>query len=88
VVAGDHDRLALPAQRAPDGAQDRCGGGHRPLGVAVHQLDGVTEENEPIDIRETLEQPVAGNALAQHVPAAAVAEVQIGDNQRAHGGAR
>jgi hypothetical protein len=54
----------------------------------VLELDGVTEQDEAVGPGDGVEQPLTDLGHAEHVVVAAIAEVQIGDDERAHGGAR
>ena len=88
MVSGDHDHLPLGPQRLPERMEHGLGGGQRAARLAVHELDGVTEQDEAVGPGDGGEQPLPDLGHAQHVVAAAIAEVQIGDDERAHGGAR
>ena len=54
----------------------------------MHELEGVAKQDEAVGVRDGGEQSLPDLRDAQNVAAASVAEVQIGDDERAHGGAR
>ena len=85
MVAGhDHD-LALGAEPGAELAQHRVGGRRR---ASSAELEHVAEQHQPVDLGKCVEQALARERLAQHVDPAAQPEMQVGDDQRAHGGAR
>ena len=88
VVAGDDDDLAVGAESLADGADDRRGAGHRPARLTGHQLQRVAEQHEPLDAVEGIKQPGARRRRLEDVVAGPVPEVQVGDDECAHGGAR
>jgi len=53
----------------------------------VAQLERVAEQDEPVDAVEAVEQHAERRRAPQRLAAAAQAEVQVGDDERAHGGA-
>ena len=88
MVAGHDDHLPVGAHTLPKGSQDGLGGVHRALRVARQQLHRVAEQDEAVDVVQRGQQPLTGSGQPQNVMTQADAEVQIGDDQRAHGGAR
>jgi hypothetical protein len=88
VVSGDDEDLSVARQSAPKLVHERFGRRHRPLRVAAHELHRVAKEDKPVDAGERLEQPLPDGGHAQDVAPSAVAQMQIGDDERTHGGAR
>ena len=84
VVAGHEDRLAPGAEARADRPQHGLGDLHRAARAALEQLDDVAEEHEPVDAVERAQERVERGVDAQHVAAQARAEVQVGDDERAH----
>ena len=84
VVAADDQQLAVGAERAPEVGEHR----RRDLGgVALRrlaQLDPVAEDHEAVVARHLLEQRLAQLRAAEQVGAAGGAEVEVGDDERAH----
>jgi hypothetical protein len=87
VVAGDEHDLRV-AEPLADGAEHGLGGGHRVAQGTVAQLEHVAEQDEAIGALHALQQRVEGDRPAQHVDAAARAEVQVGDHEGAHADGR
>ena len=85
MVARDEDHLAVRAHALADRVQDRLGDRHRLRRPALHQLDGVAEQDEAVDVVERAEQRRERLRVAQDVALEARAEVQVGDDERAHG---
>jgi hypothetical protein len=56
----------------------------------VHEFDGVAEEDHALGVMivRRRNEPVDDRGLPQHIAAGAITQVQIGDDERAHGGAR
>jgi hypothetical protein len=86
VIARDQDHLAVGPERPPQLPQHRLGDGHRVARAARHQLDRVTQQHQAVDAVDHLQQALEWLRPAQHVTAATVTEVEVGDDQRAHGG--
>ena len=85
MVAGDDDDLAAGhrlAQRRHHGLGRRQRLYQRP----VAQLEHIAEQNQAFAAIERRQQSRADVLAANHVGAAAEAEVQIGDDRRRHGG--
>ncbi len=85
MVARDEDHLAVRADALADRVQDRLGDRHRLRRPALHQLDGVAEQDEAVDVVERAQQRGERLRVAQDVALEARAEVQVGDDERAHG---
>ena len=86
VVAGDEHDLAVGHPLA-DRAQDRRRDRHRPPRRQLGgELDGVPEQHEPVDAGQRAQQPGQGLGPAQHVVTGPLTEVEVRDDQRAHGG--
>ena len=85
MIAGDEDHLAVRADALADRVQDRLGDRHRLRRAALQQLDGVAEQDEAVDVVERAEQRRERLRVAQDVALEARAEVQVGDDERAHG---
>jgi hypothetical protein len=88
VVAGDDDRLAVGSEPAADLPDHRLGDRDRAGGMARDELEHVTEQHEAVDPVQGLQQAGPGDGPAQDVVSGPASEVQIRDDQRAHGGAR
>ena len=88
VVSGDDDHLPFGPQGLPERAEHRLGRHHRAARLAMRELDGVAEQDEAVRVGDGGEQPLPDVRDAQDVAPAAIAQVQIGDDERAHGGAR
>ena len=88
VVTGDDHHRAIGPERVTDRAQrlhrGRC---RRPCGPHG-TLERVAQQHQAVDAVDRLQESRQGIRPAQHVDAAAQPEVQVGDDQRAHGGAR
>jgi hypothetical protein len=85
VVAGDEHDLRPGRQRGAELLEHRPGGGQGLAGGAVAQLDGVAQQHEAVDLGQARgERSARGRAVAQDVDAGATAEVQVGDDERAH----
>ena len=56
----------------------------------MHQLDGVAEQDQALGVMivQRSNEPIHDRGQAQDVAPASIAEMQIGDDERAHGGAR
>ncbi len=89
VVARDHDHLPIGSQArgralaAPARPPPSCGGAGGASARPCHRAGRGGRRR-----RRARRAALPDLGQAQHVVAAAVAEVQIGDDQRAHGGAR
>ena len=85
MVAGHHHQLAVGAERLAQVGEHR----HRQLGDvalgAVAQLDAVAEDHQPVDAAHRLEQRLAQLRPAEQVGALGGADVEVGDDERAHG---
>ena len=86
VVAGRHDQLALRPERAADVGEERRRDLDRVAVRGLAQLERVAEDHEPVDLAERLQQRRAQVRAAQQVVALGLAEVQVGDDERPHGG--
>src|ERR1019366_5048018 len=84
VVAGGHDQLAV-AQRPSEILEERPCGVHRVAHGAVSQLEHVAEQDDALDARGELEQRRAQLSPSQQVRARQAPQVQVGEDQRAHG---
>jgi hypothetical protein len=84
VVAGHEDDLRTVGQRGADRAHDRLGAGERIARGPVAQLERVAEQDEPVDARQPGGQQLERRGPSEHVGAAAHADVQVGDDERAH----
>ena len=87
VVAGQEHDLGAARQGAADGREDGARGAHRDARGAVAQLQDVAEEDEAVGapgaLHERLEQR---RVAAQDVGAGRCAEMQVADDEGAHGG--
>ena len=85
VVAGHHHQLAVGAERLAQVGEH----GHRQLGDvalgAIAQLDAVAEDHQAVDAAHRLEQRLAQLRPAEQVGALGGADVEVGDDERAHG---
>jgi hypothetical protein len=85
VVAGDNHDLAL-AERFSQLGEERACRRQRRADREVAQLDRVAEEDDAVGAADLLEQRAPDLGMAQHVLAAGGAEVEVGDDRRAHRG--
>ncbi len=58
---------------------------HRVAWRSVAQLEHVAEQHQAIDALEGIQQGSAQLGAPQHVRARGAAQMQVGDDQRAHG---
>ncbi len=86
VAWHDHD-LALGAHPRADRAQHRPRERGRAATAPGQQLDHIAEQDEPVDVVERIEQHLQRLRTPQDVASQPGAQVQVGDDKRAHGGA-
>ena len=84
VVAGHDDDLGAGRERAADRAQDRLGALERLARRSVAQLERVAQQHEPVDAVSRGSSTSSARGRREHVGAGADAEVQVGDDERAH----
>src|SRR5665213_2475671 len=83
VVAGAHHDLP-PGEHPAEILEEWPRGGHRVARRTVAQLEYVAEQHQTVDVLQGLQQRRAWLGAAQHVGTRAAAEMQVGDDQRAH----
>jgi hypothetical protein len=83
VVAGDDRHLAL-TQRGAQLLEERPRRRQRGADGEVAQLDHVAQQDDTVGVADLLEQQPPHLGVAQHVLAARRAEVEVGDDRRAH----
>src|ERR1035438_586490 len=86
MVTGGDDELA-PSERTAEVLEERSRGGHGIAERPVAQLEYVAEQDQAIDIGKRRQQRSTQVLAAQHVRTGGAAQVQVGDDQRAHGSA-
>ena len=84
VVAGQHEQLAVRAERPPEVAEQRAGQLRRGSLRAVAELEAVTEDDKPVRVPHSLEQRLAQLHPPKEIPAGGRPEVQVRDHQRPH----
>jgi hypothetical protein len=81
-------RPGAPRERGAESLEERPRVRERVAQRPLAQLDGVAEQDDPLDPVERLEQRRAQLLAPQQVVARASAEVEIGDDERGSQGAR
>ena len=87
VVARHDDHLGRAAEPRAERPQHRLGDVHRLARAPLEQLDDVAQQHEALDAVQRGEQRLERLGAAQHVAPQTGAEVQVGDDERAHAGA-
>ncbi len=87
MVARHEDDLAAGSQPRPDRPQHRRRDGPHLAGADLEQLDDVAQEHEPVDAVQRVQERGQRLGAAQDVTAQPRAEVEVRDDERAHGGA-
>jgi hypothetical protein len=83
VVIARDEKHVTPVEGPAERLEERAGGGEGTADGLAAELDGVAEENEPIDAVEGLEQGPGGDGPAEDVGAQVRADVEVGDDQGA-----
>ncbi len=87
MVARHHDDLGRLTKARAERSQHRLGDLHRLARAPLGQLDDVAEQHQSLDAVESGQQGIERLRATQDVALKASAEVQIGDDERAHAGA-
>ncbi len=83
AVACDGHDLAS-GKRLAELLEERARSGQRLAAGAVAQLQQVAEQHQAIDVRQGLQQLCAQLGTPQQIHVRRAAEVEVGDDQRAH----
>jgi hypothetical protein len=84
VVTRDHDDLSVGPEDASDVTQNGSRRAENASQRSVSQFEDVTEQHQPVELPQRVQQPGARSRLAKGILTAACAQVQVGDDQRAH----
>ncbi len=83
MVAGDDQDLA-PGHRLAELLEEGPGGGEHRGQRQFAQLERVAEQDDPVGAGDLVEQHASQGVVAEQVLAEGAAQVQVGDDRRAH----